>query len=180
MASSTRELKDIATALIGLARDQKVLPETLVGLGSVRDALVGDLSLLRALTDTVVPLEERQNGLKAALKGSVDNLVTNTLLVLQRDGLLMQIDSFYTIAKSVASERANHRHAEVTSAITLSATERQSIERALIERFGGTIELSLLVDPAILGGFVVKVDGWIYDASLKNTTRRLATALATP
>jgi F-type H+-transporting ATPase subunit delta len=180
MAHDSRQLKDIALAFVETAEASKVLPDALVSLYAVRDAFASDRGLVRAFSDSAVDEAKRRDALKQALKSQVHAYVVNALLVLQQEELLTQIDVFTSTVTSLAKEKANHRRAEVTSAIELTADERHALERTLVKKFGGTVELSTHVDSSLLGGLVVRIDDWQFDGTLKRTCKRLADTLATP
>lgn len=57
--------------------------------------------------------------------------------------------------------------AEVTSAIALDAEQRATIERQLRGRYGAMLDISFAVDPALLGGLMVRVGDKVLDTSLR-------------
>ena len=65
----------------------------------------------------------------------------------------------------------------ITTAKQLTAGEYQSIAGILNEKFGRAVEAIQKVDPAILGGIIVKVDDKIYDASVLRKLDDMKTAL---
>ncbi|MFZ2804034.1 MAG: ATP synthase F1 subunit delta [Patescibacteria group bacterium] len=178
MATPTRQLKDIAAALIDVAAHEKGLPEALMGLHHVREAFAADRQSLITLNDSALSMAHRRKALQDALKGQVSEPVVNALLVLQEASLLNELDAFSAAVTSAAKERADHRRAAVTSAVELKADERHALEKTLAEKFGGTVELVTHIDPKLIGGFVVNVDGWLFDGSIAGTCKRLASTLA--
>lgn len=68
--------------------------------------------------------------------------------------------------------------ARVRSAHALNDDETKRLRAALERRFGGTIELELSTDPALLGGFVAQVGSEIHDASILGQITRFRTSLA--
>jgi len=76
-------------------------------------------------------------------------------------------------------EQNNIALATVTSATALSE-QQQSDLRSKVQAVAGTdkLEINLLVDPALIGGFVVTVGSKVIDASLAGQVRRLGLALA--
>jgi F-type H+-transporting ATPase subunit delta len=83
----------------------------------------------------------------------------------------------------VYADLANAAHgvvaAEVTSAVPLGAAQKKALEAALKGR-GASVELSTRVEPALVGGLVVRAFGRTYDGSVREQLaalkRRLATA----
>jgi F-type H+-transporting ATPase subunit delta len=64
----------------------------------------------------------------------------------------------------------------VTSA-PLAQPEAERLRTALEGRTGRTVRLTRAVDPALLGGFVVRVGSEVYDASLAHRLRKTRQAL---
>ncbi len=54
---------------------------------------------------------------------------------------------------------------------------KAAISAALESRLGRTVRLSVTVDPALLGGAVIRADDLVIDASLKSRLAKLATSL---
>jgi F-type H+-transporting ATPase subunit delta len=57
---------------------------------------------------------------------------------------------------------------KVTSAVALSADELSSIKQQLVAggKTEAEVEIHTVVDPALMGGFVLEFDGKVYDASV--------------
>ena len=56
--------------------------------------------------------------------------------------------------------------AEVTSALPLSAAEQDLVRQELLSQVGATASVTFRVDPAILGGLVLRVGDQVVDGSL--------------
>ena len=80
-----------------------------------------------------------------------------------------------TPADSVAelAQRRGEVTAEVTSALALSEEQTRAVEDALQRVEGRNVALSLKVDPALIGGMVVKVGSRMIDSSLKTQLDRM-------
>jgi F-type H+-transporting ATPase subunit delta len=63
--------------------------------------------------------------------------------------------------------------AEVRSAAPLSAEKTKALENSLSKVTGKTVELSVEVDPSLLGGVVAKIGSTVYDGSVKTQLERL-------
>jgi F-type H+-transporting ATPase subunit delta len=66
----------------------------------------------------------------------------------------------------------------VTSAVPLTATQERRLVATLERLYGRTMGLQVQVDPAVLGGLVIRVDDEVIDGSiahrLEAAGRRLA------
>lgn len=63
--------------------------------------------------------------------------------------------------------------AEITSAAPLSPEKTRALEESLATVTGKKVELSVGVDPAILGGVVAKIGSTVYDGSVKTQLERM-------
>ncbi|MDA0256290.1 MAG: ATP synthase F1 subunit delta [Chloroflexi bacterium] len=67
--------------------------------------------------------------------------------------------------------------AELRTAVALSDERRQQIADDLSRRGGGTVELTAMVDPALLGGAVVRIGDRLIDGSARTRLRALRAQL---
>jgi F-type H+-transporting ATPase subunit delta len=74
-------------------------------------------------------------------------------------------------------ESAGRVHARVTLAREASDADRAAIARQLSERLGKTVVPHVHVNPAILGGVVVKVGDTVMDGSVRKRLSMLRTRL---
>ena len=69
--------------------------------------------------------------------------------------------------------------AQVSSATPLSPEQQEQLNQR-VKAIAGTdvVELDVQVDPALIGGFIVRMGSQVIDASLSGQVRRLGLALA--
>ena len=63
--------------------------------------------------------------------------------------------------------------ADVTSAVALSPDKTKALAESLSAVTGKKVELSVSVDPALLGGVVARIGSTVYDGSVKTQLERL-------
>jgi F-type H+-transporting ATPase subunit b len=68
--------------------------------------------------------------------------------------------------------------AEVVSALPLSADEKETVKRDLLDKMGAQATVTFRVDPSILGGLVVRVGDKVWDASIAGKLDGLRQSLA--
>ena len=66
---------------------------------------------------------------------------------------------------------------EVTSAVELNAAQADKLKQALSKRLKRQVRMQTSVDPALVGGAVVRAGDLVIDGSLKGRLERLATEL---
>jgi F-type H+-transporting ATPase subunit delta len=69
--------------------------------------------------------------------------------------------------------------AEVWTAVPLEAAERSTLEQRLRERFGEELDIAYHLEPAILGGVIVRVGDRYLDGSLASKLGQLRQELVT-
>ena len=135
--------------------------------------------LRSALASPVLEVDAKKAALTKLFDGQVTPSFLNLLKLLadrQRIGIL---DAVLERLLELYREQNNIALATVTSATALTE-QQQSDLRSKVQAVAGTdkLEISLLVDPALIGGFVVTVGSKVIDASLAGQVRRLGLALA--
>jgi len=88
--------------------------------------------------------------------------------------LLPEIAALYETLRAHAEGRVE---AEVISASAVSATQLKDIAAALKKRLGRDIDLSTRIDPALIGGIVIRAGDLVIDGSVQGKLRALATHL---
>ena len=80
--------------------------------------------------------------------------------------------------QEVIRQRQGIAEAEISSAAGLSAAQKTEIKKTLERLTGKRVEPKYSIDPALLGGAVVRIGDTIYDGSLRNRLNDLRARLA--
>lgn len=167
-----------ALALFELAREAKALDSVAASLATLKAALAESTDL-KALTQS--PLVGREAAAKAitavAASLKLDDLTAKTLGVLAHNRRLGQISKVIRDYNTLLSAHKGETRAEVTSAFPLSKTQVTALSKQLKARTGRDMALDLTVDPAIMGGLVVKMGSQMIDGSLRTRLNSLAQAM---
>ena len=167
-----------ATALFEIAADTKSIDSVEAGLARLAQALAEspELALL-----TTSPLVSRADAVKAitaaaaALK--LDTTTANFLGVLAENRRLAQLGAIIKTFRLLAAAHRGETTAEVTSAHPLDAGQVDALKAALRQRLGREVAVDLSVDPALLGGLVVRIGSQMIDSSIKTRLNALAHAM---
>ena len=167
-----------ALALFGLARDQKQLEAVGASLSTLRQALAESPDF-RALTTS--PLVSREESVRAAAAAGetlkLDPLTQNFLGVLAQNRRLAQLGNVIRAFNTLAAQHRGEVTAEVTSARPLDDEQVEAIKKNLRARMGRDIAVEMNVEPAILGGLVVKIGSQRIDGSIRTKLNTLALAM---
>ena len=167
-----------ALALFELARDGKALDGVAESLATLKAALAESADL-KALTQS--PLIGREDAAKAVAAVAkllkLDKLTTRTLGVLAENRRLAQIPNIIRAYETLLSAHKGETRAEVISAFPLTKTQVTALSKQLKARTGRDTALDLAVDPAIMGGLIVKMGSQMIDGSLRTRLNTLAQAM---
>ena len=167
-----------ATALFGLARDENQLEAVAASLATLKQAL-GDSEDLRALTTSPLVTRGDAAGAVAGIAGSLklDPISSNFLGVLAQNRRLGQLGAVIRSFDILLSAHRGETTAEVVSAHPLTDDQVAALKTNLKNRIGRDVAVDLSVDPAILGGLVVKVGSQMIDGSIRTKLNTLAQAM---
>lgn len=167
-----------ASALFGLARDERQIDAVGRSLDSLNQALADSRELRQLVESPLVGRDEAAKTFSAiAAKLALDPLTTNFLGVLARNGRKGQLGDVIRLFRRLAAEHRGETSAEVVSAHPLSDEQMNTLKTRLKARAGRDVTVEASTDPAILGGLIVKLGSEMIDASLKTKLNRLAQAM---
>lgn len=165
MPSRSGAGKRYAAAIAGIARQTNSWEPWRRDLSALGRAL-DDPEVRPTLADPRVSTERKQQLLHGALGHDVAPETRNLVDVMLRRNRIDLLPDVIAWFDDLADRALGVRRVSVTSATPLSEDQRQQLKR----RLGGTPEqvvLSERVDPALLGGLVVRWQDIIWDYSVR-------------
>jgi F-type H+-transporting ATPase subunit delta len=168
-----------AVALFELARDERAIDAVKADLDSF-NALIGESpDLERLVRSPVFTAEEQGRALAAVLdQAGIGGLACNFLKVVAANRRLFAVRDIIKAFRTLVAYHKGEVSAEVTVADPLDAKHSEAITAALKSITGGRdIDLAVKVDPAIIGGLVVKVGSRMVDTSLRTKLNALKHAM---
>lgn len=167
-----------ARALFDLATEGNALSAVESSVATLGAALTQSSELKALTTSPVVSRKDAAAavaGVASALK--LDPLTSNFLGVLAGNRRLGELGNVVRAFAGLAAAHRGEVTAEVTSAHPLDDTQVQALKAQLKARTGRDVAVQLNVDPAILGGLVVKLGSRLFDSSIRTRLNTLATAM---
>ena len=156
-----------ARALFEMAQAEGVVSRVEEELFRLSELLKGNPELLQFLKDPNIKSEGKRRALSDLFQGRVHPLVLTTLTSLSdqdRGGRVLHVIEEFSSIAATARQKVT---GEVTTAITLDGDTLSRLVTALNRATGKNVQLVQKVDPAILGGAIIKVGEQIIDGSLR-------------
>jgi F-type H+-transporting ATPase subunit delta len=167
-----------AQALFDLASDADALPAVETDLKGLEAARAESADFKRLLASPAYGAEDKGKALTAVAKAAgVHPLTAKFLGLLAHNNRASALPAVTKAFLELAARKRGAIAAEVVSAVPLSEAQAQGVAAALRQALGKDPEMTVRVDPALLGGLKVRVGSRLYDASLKSRLDTLKHAL---
>jgi F-type H+-transporting ATPase subunit delta len=167
-----------ATALFELARDAKSVDAVNADLDRFVKLLGTSADLDRLVRSPVFTAEEQAKAVGAILaKAGISGLAAQLLKVLTSNRRLFAVRDVAAAYRSLVARFKGEVAAEVTVAENLSAKNLDALKGALKTVTGKDVDLKVKVDPAIIGGLVVKLGSRMVDTSLRTKLNSIKHAM---
>ena len=173
---ATAAARRYARAVFDLALEEGKVAEWGNRLEKVRD-LLSDAEVAAVLTNPTVAAERRMQ-LVSGTPHVLDPQATNLAMLLIESDRVRDVVGIEEEFQRLADEAAGRVRATVTTAIDLSATDRDRVVAGLSKRLGKDVRLTVLVDPGILGGLKLQYGDRLVDASVATRLQQLRRRLA--
>ncbi|MFV0294503.1 MAG: F0F1 ATP synthase subunit delta [Hyphomicrobiaceae bacterium] len=168
-----------ASALFDLAKDEQKLEAVEADVNALSAMLEQSPDLVRMVRSPVITSEEKGKAVAAiAASAGFSDLTSNFLRLLARSSRLFAVGDMIKLFQQLLARHRGEITAEVVTAHALNDAQQAALEDALKGTAGGrNIRIQTRVDPAILGGLVVKMGSRMIDSSLRTKLTSLKTRM---
>ena len=171
-ARSTGAARRYARALLELARAQSVDEAVRRGLRDAARVLSEHPELRVVLLHPALASERKRAVVEQIWKGEPELVRRLIALLAERERLDLLPDVERLYSRQWNAQRGVVE-AEALSVEPLGDGQRKALEGALCRLSGREVELTAGIAPEILGGLVVRMDGRVYDGSVRGRLRAL-------
>ena len=167
-----------ATALFELARDEKSVDAIKADLERFTAMLADSPELTRLVRSPVFSADIQSRALAAVLeKAGIGGITANFLKVLTANRRLFAVTDVIRAFRALVAKFKGEATADVTVAEPLNDKNLEAIKSALKAVTGKDVSLNVNVDPAIIGGLVVKLGSRMVDTSLRTKLNSIKHAM---
>ncbi len=167
-----------ATALFELARDEKAIDAVAADLDKFDAMLNESADLRRLVRSPVFSAEAQLKALAAVLdKAGIGGVSAKFLKVLTANRRLFAVADVIRAFRALVAKFKGEASADITVAEALSDKNLDALKAALKSVTGKDVTLNMKIDPAIIGGLVVKLGSRMIDSSLRTKLNSIKHAM---
>lgn len=166
-------------ALFSLATTENKVDELMPEVREILALLEENQDLVRLLHHPKIVKEEKVKIIEDTFRGRVSDEITGLLRLLVEKGHSEEIPAVLRYFIDQVKEYKNIGTAFVTSAVTLTDSQKEAVRKRLLETTGYvTFEMHFDVDPSLIGGMKVRIKDRVVDSSIKNKIYELKKELS--
>ena len=166
-----------ARSLLELADRDGSAAEILAELLELREASESSSELGRFIADPLIETDLRRHVLERMFRAKASDLLLDTLQVMNRKGRLQLLPALAEAYRQEWEVRRGRVEVTVATAVPLTESSRDRLQKALSSFTGLEAQLTETVDEGLIGGMVVRVGDRKVDTSVARELRRLGDRL---
>ena len=167
-----------ATALFELAVETNAIDAVKADLEHFEALIAESADLMRLVRSPVFSADEQGQALGAVLqRAGIGGLAANFLKLVTANRRLFAVRDMIKAFRGLVARHKGEATAEVTVAEKLKDEHVEALRAALKAISGKDVDLDIKIDPAIIGGLVVKLGSRMVDTSLRTKLNAIRHAM---
>ncbi|MBQ2644920.1 ATP synthase F1 subunit delta [bacterium] len=169
--------KSYASALFETAKKQQIEDSVLTDINFIAKTIEENSNLSSFLNNPIIKIEDKKSVMTEIFGNKISNITQNFLLLLadnSRYGVIYDIQREY---KELINRNKNIIFVKAVSAIEIKDYLKEKLKRKIESIIDKNAEISYEINPDIIGGLVIEIDGKTIDNSvqtqLKNIKKQL-------
>jgi len=161
-----------ANALFELSDEHGLLSDYLEQAQFLRSALKGE-EALKILTHPRISADEKYAFLQKAFGGVVHSDLFNFMkLTVSKNREAYIVPALEKLIHMIR-DRNNQTTARIVSASPLSDGQAANLAAVLSAKLGKQVDLTVLIDPSVIAGLSIQVDGYLMDRTVKTMLKNM-------
>ena len=156
-----------ATALFQVAVETNQLENVKNDMDLVASVVESSRDLLLVFRSPLVSVHKKTNIINELFKDKISELALKFLILITRKGRIVCLDTIADTYLDMYKEKNNIKTVYFETASKIDSKIKEKITEVMAKHTNKSIELSPEINPRIIGGFRIRFDDYIYDASLK-------------
>ena len=159
--------KEYGQALFELAAEEHIEGLILDELRVLRQIIKANPDLIKLLDAPNINLEERIQVIDSIFKGKVHEYLCSFLKLMTERRHFPEIFACFEEYERSYEDMNAIIEAHVTSAVELSSSQKEALFEKLREKAGKTVVVKYHVEPELIGGIRVNMDGILFEGSIR-------------
>jgi F-type H+-transporting ATPase subunit delta len=165
--------KRYAKALFELALQEKVTPRVHSDMLLVADVMAENRELRRVMTNPLITASKKNSLMKSLFGNFLSPLSLKFIEILVRKGREQQLAEIAIQYNKLYLDFNNIAVVELVSAYPSDASLRAKITEIVAKNTDSTLQFKETTDPEIIGGFKLKIDDYLLDATISKIISNL-------
>lgn len=166
-----------AQALLDLSTEQNAVEKVNADMVQLSNVCKESKEFASLLNSPIIDSKKKTEIFNAVFESKIEKVSLDFITLIlknSREALLAEIATGFI---NLYKKSKNILDVTVISATALDSKTRSTIETKIKANFDGTIELTEKIDPALIGGFIVRIDDQQIDASIASQLTNLKNIL---
>jgi len=164
--------KRYAKALYEIVSEKELLDQTEQELQLISQTLKDHPSFLQLLHHPRIDKETKKKEFSTIFAGALSETLVNFMSLLIDNHREDQLDNILVSFTAIANKERGLEDAYVTSIQPLTDAEKEEISSRFSQLINKKIRIHNIVNPAILGGIIVKIGDRLFDGSVVGKLQR--------
>jgi F-type H+-transporting ATPase subunit delta len=174
----SRIAKRYAKALFELAQEENALNQVSKDFELIRDLLKNSKDFHQFTKNPLISITERKKILDKIFLEKISETSNNFLKMISQKKRLDHLGEIIARYFDFVKAEAGVVEGELFAVVELKSSQIKKIKENMERLTGKEVILNEIIDPNILGGFIVKVGDLVIDNSIRNQLERLRKQLA--
>ncbi|MFL0083808.1 ATP synthase F1 subunit delta [Tenacibaculum maritimum] len=157
-----------AKAILNLAKDSGVATEVNDNFNLIVSTISENADLDAMLKSPVIKAADKTRVLNALFGDKINNVVKGLFGLLEDNKRMVMLAPIAKQYGVIYDYHKNIQVAKVTTAVPLTKELEEKIHAKIVTLTGNSASIENIVNPSILGGFILRVGDVQYDASISN------------
>ncbi|MEB3214546.1 MAG: F0F1 ATP synthase subunit delta, partial [Leptolyngbyaceae bacterium] len=167
-----------ATALFELADEHKALDQTAKDLALLKQLLAESADLRRLVGSPMISRGDQARAIEAVLSSAgIGGLVRQFTGLVAQNRRLFALPGMIEGFLAELARRRGEQTAQVIAARPLDPAQLAQVTDVLKTAMGAKVSVDVRIDPALIGGMIVKVGSRMIDASVRTKLTKLKLAM---
>ena len=162
-----------AKAILNLAKENNIESEVNAVMLLINATISENSDLQTMLKSPVIKAADKKNVLNALFTGKVNAVSLGLFNLLEENKRMVMLQPIASQYTTIYDYLKNMYVAKVTTAVALTKEMEEKVLNKIVELTGNKTSIENIIDPSILGGFILRVGDLQYDASISNNFNEL-------